>query len=400
MAQHIFEFADMAKSGLKTAKAIGRLFAKAGAPLAGDPVIDPRLRRTSGVTYREVTLLFKDSQKIVLRVKQTGDIWQVLQNGRDIPLKNHTDQVAAVKEIVSALNAKRKAFQKRLTMNRAPIKERGLTVTRKMLAQKLKDRSATLSQLIEEAQTELDELIAERTPKAAETAPKPAEEAAPAPAPEPAPVQPGPQPTPEPTPQPVPEPTPSPNPELEWLNGVASGAIDISKSLDKARDRIRAAQKNPELAGAAMAAADALKAAALAEAQRIIAKGKKPATVDSVALDAAGCCEKCGEKMTDGKCAKCEAPVTTDAAKTPDDQANEGEPSGKENEAPQKAADDTAESKDDKPAAEKSGDKDDKKPAENEPAEKADKPADEKKEEATTDAAAAPAPEAPPAAAV
>ncbi len=35
-----------------------------------------------GVTYREMVLTFADSQQVVLRIKQTGDIFQVALNGR------------------------------------------------------------------------------------------------------------------------------------------------------------------------------------------------------------------------------------------------------------------------------------------------------------------------------
>jgi hypothetical protein len=239
MDKNLFNFEDMAKSGLKTAKKIADKFKKLNVPVAGQPAIDAKVRRSSGISYREITIVFKDSQKVVLRVKQTGDIYQVLLNGRDIPIKHQDDQNKAIVEVANALNARRSAFQKTLAKVRVPIKSRGVTVTKKALVIKLTERSAELSEAISDAEVELAAVKSGKEPGADEysyhrSAGTELESA-----------------------------------ELKWLQDVAAGTIDVSSELKGARDRIRAAQKVDELKGAADAAAEALKAAAIAKAKAI-----------------------------------------------------------------------------------------------------------------------------------
>ena len=62
-----------------------------------------------------MTLTFADSQKVTLRIKSSGDIYQVLLNNKLLPIKNQDNHVAAITEIVKAMDSGRSKFQKLLT---------------------------------------------------------------------------------------------------------------------------------------------------------------------------------------------------------------------------------------------------------------------------------------------
>jgi hypothetical protein len=108
----LFTFNDMSTKD-KAAKAIMKYFARAGAQVVSRDV-DTKVKRTSGISYREMTLGFADSQTVVFRIKDPGDIYQVLINGKLVPIKNQDDHVAAVAEIVAMLDAGRTKFQAKL----------------------------------------------------------------------------------------------------------------------------------------------------------------------------------------------------------------------------------------------------------------------------------------------
>lgn len=115
----LFDFNGMTK-GDAPLKLVKRYFQKAGAAVI-EISVNQKPKRSSGVTYREVSLAFADSQTVVLRVKQTGDIFEVLLNGSAIPIKNQDNHVDAVAEIVNAMDGKRSAFQKKLAATAAAI---------------------------------------------------------------------------------------------------------------------------------------------------------------------------------------------------------------------------------------------------------------------------------------
>lgn len=111
MPNILFSFDDLAKSA--TLDKIAKTFAKYGVQTATVEAV-PGTKRTSGVSYREVAISFTDSQQVSLRIKQSGDFYQVILNGKAIPITNQDDHTRAVREIVDTLDAKRAAFQKAL----------------------------------------------------------------------------------------------------------------------------------------------------------------------------------------------------------------------------------------------------------------------------------------------
>ncbi len=115
----IFSFADLSSRDA-VARRLPAYFEKAGAPVAVLEV-DPKIRRSSGIAYREIQLAMADSQKVALRIKETGDVYQVLVNGRQFPVKDQQDQKRAIAEIVAFLGRNRTAFQKALAKARVPL---------------------------------------------------------------------------------------------------------------------------------------------------------------------------------------------------------------------------------------------------------------------------------------
>jgi hypothetical protein len=68
------------------------------------------------VTTRELVLSFVDSQAVTLRVKSSGDVFQVLVNGRVVPIAEQDDVAGAAREIAMQLDRTRESFQKRLSL--------------------------------------------------------------------------------------------------------------------------------------------------------------------------------------------------------------------------------------------------------------------------------------------
>lgn len=112
MKNLLFSFEDLSAKD-KAAKQAARYFSRAGANVVQQDV-PTAVKRSSGITYREMALTFADSQQVVLRIKQSGDIFQVLLNGKVLPIKNQDDHVKAIAEIVQAMDAGRSRFQKLL----------------------------------------------------------------------------------------------------------------------------------------------------------------------------------------------------------------------------------------------------------------------------------------------
>lgn len=112
MKNMLFSFEDLSSKD-KAAKQAVRYFSRAGANVVQQD-IPATVRRSSGITYREMALTFADSQQVVMRIKQSGDIFQVLLNGKVQPIKNQDDHVKAIAEIVQAMDSGRSKFQKAL----------------------------------------------------------------------------------------------------------------------------------------------------------------------------------------------------------------------------------------------------------------------------------------------
>lgn len=159
----VFLFEDLSQKSVVTKKIVN-YFKRAGLNVV--QVDDPqKLKRTSGISYKELNIILADGESILLRVKQSGDIYQVLINGKVIPIKHQDDQREALNEVIARSKADSSAFQKRLSRQKAkeidPENTRAskrMAITTKMKILKLTEKRDTLLQEIQEAQEVLAEL--------------------------------------------------------------------------------------------------------------------------------------------------------------------------------------------------------------------------------------------------
>jgi len=157
MANLLFEFDDLGNKA-KATKAAEKAFARAGAEVASVHV-EPKIKRTAGVTYREVALTFNDSQIVGLRIKRTGDIYQVLLNKKIVPITHQDNHTKAVAEIVALMERGRSAFQKKLVKVPVKMPDRVKTAAPKMEVA-LTERRDSLKGAVEAARVELEEIRA------------------------------------------------------------------------------------------------------------------------------------------------------------------------------------------------------------------------------------------------
>ncbi len=116
---------------------------------------DSKERKTSGVAYKTLSLAFADSQQVALNIKKTGDIFQVLINGRVTPIRQQDDLNKAVIEIIDRLDAGRKAFQKRQAMVKVDApKPKNLSMTAANQIKILEEKRDNLKAEIEAVRAE------------------------------------------------------------------------------------------------------------------------------------------------------------------------------------------------------------------------------------------------------
>lgn len=155
MDKILFSFADLSVKD-KAAKEAAKFFSRAGAHVVQQDV-STAAKRAAGISFREMTLTFADSQKVILRIKQTGDIYQVLLNGKILPIKNQDDHIKAISEIVGAMDAGRTKFQKLL----AAVKIRppaGIRTAAPKMEQVLTSKRDALKIAISEVRAEIEKL--------------------------------------------------------------------------------------------------------------------------------------------------------------------------------------------------------------------------------------------------
>jgi len=150
----VFSFDELSVKG-KVEKKLVSLFKKAGLePVTAE--VDPKMKRTAGYSFKELSITFADSQKLAFRIKQSGDIYQVLVNGKVTPIKNQESMADAVAELSGMLNAGRTKFQQKLAkaMAKLPPKIKTAVPT---IRQKLIEKRDSLIEL----SADLDRQIAE-----------------------------------------------------------------------------------------------------------------------------------------------------------------------------------------------------------------------------------------------
>lgn len=153
----VFTFDDLSSKD-KAAKEAVKQFKKAGAAVAQVDV-GGNAKKTSGFAYRELFLTFTDSQIITIRIKESGDIYQVLLNKKIVPIRNQDDHTKAIKEMADMMARGRAAFQKRQAIKKVVMPSSIKTAAPK-LEVALAERVQVLRSKVEQARTTLAELAA------------------------------------------------------------------------------------------------------------------------------------------------------------------------------------------------------------------------------------------------
>lgn len=157
----LFDFQGMTGKDAGTLEA-KRYFARAGAKVV-EADTSGGVKRVAGVSYRELRMIFGDGQTATLRVKQTGDIFQVMVNDRIIPIKHQDDHEKAIEEISRAMDNGRAAFQKKLAATLAKMPP-GIRTAAPRMEAILNERRDTLMEAIAAARETLGLLKPEPVP--------------------------------------------------------------------------------------------------------------------------------------------------------------------------------------------------------------------------------------------
>lgn len=111
MNNTLFTWEDLTDNPKTAPKKLLTAFKRAGANIASSWV-EGNLKRENGISYRQIYLVFDDSQQIVLRVKQSGDVFQVKLNKKVIPLKEQDDIKRAIIEVIKIVDQNSTKFQR------------------------------------------------------------------------------------------------------------------------------------------------------------------------------------------------------------------------------------------------------------------------------------------------
>ena len=156
--QLLIDYDGLTGNAAAALKRVSAMFEKAGLTVV-DASSDGRTKRTAGINFREAVLTFADSQKLTLKVKPTGDVFQVALNGKVSPVSQQDDPAQAVAELASMLDTGRAKFQKRLALLKMTPPE-GAKTAAPRIRQQLEAQVAELDTQIADAQQELAALTA------------------------------------------------------------------------------------------------------------------------------------------------------------------------------------------------------------------------------------------------
>ena len=156
----IFEFKDLETKQKQVQKKIENIFNAAGKIKPVEIEIDGKTKRNNGISYKQIFCEFADSQTAIFKVKQTGDIFEVLLNKKILPIANQDNHRKAVGEVINAMEKGRSAFQKKLAKAKAtlPPSVKSTIVSKQ---QAMDDKKAALLEAIQAVQSELDAVNAE-----------------------------------------------------------------------------------------------------------------------------------------------------------------------------------------------------------------------------------------------
>ena len=157
MADVLFDF-DNTADAERSLKKVAQVMQRAGQAVVSYN-FDPKLRRSSGVNYRQALLTLASGQLVTLMVKQTGDVFRVLLNGAAMPIKNQ-DSIKALGEIAAAAERNQVKFQASQARKKVAL-PKGIRTAAPKMADALAQRNSELDALISEKIVERNALKTE-----------------------------------------------------------------------------------------------------------------------------------------------------------------------------------------------------------------------------------------------
>lgn len=155
MKSLLLDYAKLGSGDNAALKPVVAAFEKSGATVTASDA-PTGTKRQAGVTFRQANFTFADSQTVTLSIKQTGDIFEILVNGKKFAIKDQENHDAAVQEIVKQLDKTRSAFQKSLNKAKATLPSNMKTaIVKKEVA--LQEKIANLDQAISDGQALINE---------------------------------------------------------------------------------------------------------------------------------------------------------------------------------------------------------------------------------------------------
>lgn len=163
MKSLLLDYAKLGSGDNAALKPVVTAFEKSGVTVTASDA-PTGTKRQAGVTFRQANFTFADSQTVTLSIKQTGDIFEVLINGKKFAIKDQENHDAAVQEIVKQLDKTRTAYQKSLNKAKAVLPSNMKTAIVKkevVLQQKLDDLDKAITDgqaLLNEKKAKLEKL--------------------------------------------------------------------------------------------------------------------------------------------------------------------------------------------------------------------------------------------------
>ncbi len=105
----MMDYAKLTQNDKTAPRELLQVLKRAGAEIAQSSV--GKAKRENSVSFRPVHITFADSQVLELRIKESGDIYQVRINNKVTPIKNQDDEKLAAAEIVKLIEANSQKFQ-------------------------------------------------------------------------------------------------------------------------------------------------------------------------------------------------------------------------------------------------------------------------------------------------
>ncbi len=156
MSNDLFSWDELTPNPKTAPKKLVSVFKRTGAEIASSWVGD-KTKRENSISYREICIAMADSQQLALRVKSTGDIYQVRLNGKVMPIKEQDDVRKSIAEIIKLAETNSTRFQKALALKKV-VMPKGIKSTTKRKEEALTSELEELDQLIAEANAELTKL--------------------------------------------------------------------------------------------------------------------------------------------------------------------------------------------------------------------------------------------------